>query len=161
MENLRWLLSKIKPYFPLLFLSLLGSLLQSAGATGITLLVKEVIDDVFILKNEESLFRLVSLLLLLALGMQFGFFISKYLVSLASERVLRDIRLELFSKLLYVPYSFFIRHPAGDLISRIVSDVEKIRQILVDHVPTLLREPIVGIALIGVLLYRDPFLTLA
>lgn len=161
MENLRWLLGKIKPYFPLLILSLVGSLLQSGGATGITLLVKSVIDDVFILKNEESLFKLVSLLLLLALGMQLGFFISKYLVSLASERVLRDIRLELFSKLLYVPYSFFIKHPTGDLISRIVSDVEKIRQILVDHVPTLLREPIVGVALIGVLLYRDPFLTLA
>jgi len=94
-----------------------------------------------------------------ALAMQAGFFLSRYLVVLASEKTLRDIRLEIFRKLLYVPYTFFVRHPAGDLISRVVSDVEKIRQILVDQIPILLREPVVGLALFGVLLYRDPFLT--
>ncbi len=160
MENIRWILSKVKPHLPLLFLALLGSLMQSAGATAITLLVKGVVDDVFILKDQEKLIRIILLLLGSALLMQAGFFISKYLVSLASEKVLKEIRFEIFSKLLYVPYTYFIRHPAGDLISRIVSDVDKIRQILVDHIPTLLREPVVGVALIGVLLYRDPLLTL-
>lgn len=159
MEDLRWLLRHIRPYLPLLLLSLIGSILQSGGATGVTLLVKNVIDEVFVFKNEEELVRIVFLMLLSALAMQAGFFLSKYLVTLASEKTLRDIRLRIFRKLLYVPYTFFVRHPTGDLISRVVSDVEKIRQILVDQVPTLLREPVVGLALFGVLLYRDPFLT--
>ncbi len=159
MEDLRWLLKHIRPYLPLLLLSLIGSILQSGGATGVTLLVKNVIDEVFVFKNEEELVRIVLLMLLSALAMQAGFFLSKYLVTLASEKTLRDIRHEIFRKLLYVPYTFFVRHPTGDLISRVVSDVEKIRQILVDQVPTLLREPVVGLALFGVLLYRDPFLT--
>ncbi len=159
MEDLRWLLKHIRPYLPLLLLSLIGSILQSGGATGVTLLVKNVIDEVFVFKNEEELVRIVLLMLLSALAMQAGFFLSKYLVTLASEKTLRDIRHEIFRKLLYIPYTFFVRHPTGDLISRVVSDVEKIRQILVDQVPTLLREPVVGLALFGVLLYRDPFLT--
>ncbi len=159
MEDLRWLLKHIRPYLPLLLLSLTGSILQSGGATGVTLLVKNVIDEVFVFKNEEELVRIVFLMLLSALAMQAGFFLSKYFVTLASEKTLRDIRLRIFRKLLYVPYTFFVRHPTGDLISRVVSDVEKIRQILVDQVPTLLREPVVGLALLGVLLYRDPFLT--
>ncbi|HHJ65070.1 MAG TPA: ABC transporter ATP-binding protein [Aquifex aeolicus] len=159
MEDLRWLLRHIRPYLPLLLLSLIGSILQSGGATGVTLLVKNVIDEVFVFKNEEELVRIVFLMLLSALAMQAGFFLSKYFVTLASEKTLRDIRLRIFRKLLYVPYTFFVRHPTGDLISRVVSDVEKIRQILVDQVPTLLREPVVGLALFGVLLYRDPFLT--
>ncbi len=159
MEDLRWLLKHIRPYLPLLLLSLIGSILQSGGATGVTLLVKNVIDEVFVFKNEEELVRIVLLMLLSALAMQAGFFLSKYLVTLASEKTLRDIRHEIFRKLLYVPYTFFVRHPTGDLISRVVSDVEKIRQILVDQVPVLLREPVVGLALFGVLLYRDPFLT--
>lgn len=159
MEDLRWLLKHIRPYLPLLLLSLTGSILQSGGATGVTLLVKNVIDEVFVFKNEEELVRIVFLMLLSALAMQAGFFLSKYFVTLASEKTLRDIRLRIFRKLLYVPYTFFVRHPTGDLISRVVSDVEKIRQILVDQVPTLLREPVVGLALFGVLLYRDPFLT--
>ncbi len=160
MEDLRWLLKRIRPYTPILLLSLIGSFLQSGGATAVTLLVKGVIDEVFIFRNEEELVKTVGLLLLSAFVMQGGFFLSKYLVTLASEKTLRDIRAEIFRKLLYIPYTFFIRHPAGDLISRIVSDVEKIRQILVDQIPTLLREPLVGLALFGVLLYRDPLLTL-
>ncbi|NPA42241.1 MAG: ABC transporter ATP-binding protein [Aquificae bacterium] len=160
MENLLWLLKKLKPYFPLLLLSLVGSLLQSGGATAITLLVKGIIDDVFILKDRERLIETILLLLLSAFIMQAGFFLSKYLVSVASEKTLRDIREEVFSKLLRVPYTFFVKRPAGDIISRVVSDVDKLRQILVEHIPTLLREPLVGVALIGVLLYRDPLLTL-
>ena len=159
MENIRWILGKVKPHLLLLLLAILGSLLQSAGTTSITLLVKGVIDDVFILKDQEKLLRTILLLLGSAFLMQAGFFVSKYMVSLASEKVLKEIRFEIFGKLLYVPYTYFIKHPAGDLISRIVSDVEKTRQILVDHIPTLLREPIVGLALVGVLLYRDPLLT--
>ena len=160
MESLRWILGKVKPHLPLILLSLLGSLLQSVGAASVTLLVKGVVDDAFILKDQEKLIRTVMLLLGSALLMQLGFFISKYLVSLASEKVLREIRFEIFGRLLHVPYTFFIKRPAGDLIGRVVSDVDKTRQILVEHIPALLREPVVGLALIGVLLYRDPLLTL-
>ncbi len=159
MENIRWLFKRVKPYLPLMLLSLLGSLMQSGGTTGITLLVKNVIDNVFILKDEEQLIKTVSFLVGFAILMQAGFFLSEYLLNLASEKTLRDIRGEVFRKLLFVPHTFFIKHPAGDLISRIVSDIEKVRQILIDQIPTLLREPIVGIALLGVLLYRDPLLT--
>ncbi len=161
MENLLWILGRIKPYAPFLLIALIGSIIQSASATGVALLVKGIIDNVFILKDKESLFKTVSFLLVLAFTMQGGFFISRYFVVLASEKTLRDIREEIFSKLVRVNYKFFVKHPAGDLISRTVSDVEKTRQILVDQIPVLLREPFVALALFGALLYRDPFLTLA
>ncbi|RLJ69988.1 ATP-binding cassette subfamily C protein [Hydrogenivirga caldilitoris] len=159
MENLFWLLRKARPYLPLLFLSILGSLLQSGGATAITFLVKGIIDNVFILKEREELLKTTALLITSALVMQLGFFMSKYLVSLASERTLRDIRADIFGKLLRVPFNFFVKSKSGDIISRIVSDVDKVRQILVDQIPTLLREPFVGLALLGVLIYRDLLLT--
>ncbi|MDQ7081792.1 MAG: hypothetical protein Q9N34_01440 [Aquificota bacterium] len=78
MENLAWIVRKLKPYLPLLFLSLFGSLLQSGGATAITLLVKGVIDDVFILRDQDKLSLMILLLLASALTMQVGFFLSKY-----------------------------------------------------------------------------------
>ncbi len=159
MDSFLWLLSRLRPYLPLILLSLVGSVLQSGGATAITLLIKGVIDDVFILKDKEKLLETVFLLLLAAFAMQAGFFISKYLVSLSSEKTLMDIRREIFKKLLKLPYAFFVRNSPGDFISRVVSDVDKLRQVLVDHIPTLLREPLVALALIGVLIYRDFLLT--
>ncbi len=159
MDNILWVLKRLKPNLPVLLLSLVGSLLQSLGATAITLLVKRIIDDVFILKDREQLVVTTALLLLSALIMQGGFFLSKSLVGLASERTLRDLRADVFRKLIHVPYNFFVRRRAGDIIGRVISDVDKLRQIFVEHIPVLLREPFVGLALIGVLLYRDPLLT--
>ena len=118
-----------------------------------------MVDDVFILKDQEKLATTVLLLLGSALVMQVGFFVSRYLVTLASEATLRRIREEIFRKVLFIPHSFFIKHPSGDLISRVVNDVERIRSILTEQFPVLLREPVVAVVLFGVLLYRDPVLT--
>jgi len=160
MDNILWILKRLKPALPLLLLSLVGSLLQSAGATAITLLVKSIIDDVFIFRDKERLIETIVLLLAFALVMQVGFFLSKSLVSLASERTLRDLREDIFKRLITAPYHFFIRNRSGDTIGRVVSDVDKLRQIFLEHIPVLLREPFVGLALLGVLFYRDPVLTI-
>ena len=122
-------------------------------------MVKKVVDDVFILKDIDSLFKITLFMLLSAFVMQAGFFLSRISVITASERVLRDIREEVFAKILRLPSRFFVKAKGGDLVSRIVSDVDKLRQVLVDQFPTLMREPFVGLALLGVLLYRDPTLT--
>ena len=160
MENLRWILGRVRPYIFFILLSILGSIAQSAGTASITFIAKAIVDDVFVLRDSDRLYQIIGLFIASAILMQGGMFFSRYMISIASERVLRNIREEIFRRLLFVPYSFFIRHPSGDLISRIVSDVDKVRQILVDNIPTLLREPIVAIVLIGILLYRDIFLTL-
>ncbi len=160
MADLLWILKRLKPYMHLVVLSLLGSLLQSVGAAGVTLLVKGMVDEVFILKDQEKLATTVLLLLGSAFVMQVGFFTSRYLLAVSSEATLRGIREDIFKKLLFVPHTFFIKHPTGDLISRVVSDVDKVRSILTEHLPVLLREPVVAVALFFVLLYRDPLLTL-
>ncbi len=158
MENLGWILRRLLPYAPLIALSIVGSIMQSAGATSITLLVKNVVDEVFIIRDYPSLIKTVLLILGSAVLMQSGYFIAKYTVVLASEKTLLGIREELFTKLMRVHYSFFIKHPAGDLISRIVNDIERIKGIMTDQIPVLLREPVVAVGLTGVLLYRDPLL---
>ncbi len=160
MADLLWILKRLKPYMHLVVLSLLGSLLQSVGAAGVTLLVKGMVDEVFILKDQKKLASTVLLLLGSAFVMQVGFFTSRYLLAVSSEATLRGIREDIFKKLLFVPHTFFIKHPTGDLISRVVSDVDKVRSILTEHLPVLLREPVVAVALFFVLLYRDPLLTL-
>ncbi len=160
MESVRWLLKQMAPHFPLILISLLGSLLQSAGASAITLMVKRVVDDVFIIRDYESLVKTVLLIFGAAVLMQTGFFVGKYFIVLASEKTLLKIREGIFTKLLKVPYSFFVRHPSGDIISRVVSDVDKVKQILTENLPNLLINTVVFLGLLGVLFYRDYLLTI-
>lgn len=160
MNNYRWLYNLSKPYILLFLLSLLGSLIQSSGATALALLVKQVVDNVLILKNQEELLKYVLLLFSSALIIQVGFFISSFTLSYISEKVIYSLRNEIYEKLLYAPINYVLYTPSGELISRIVSDLEQLRQVFADYIPKLLREPLVVLALFGVLLYRDLFLTL-
>ncbi|GAB6065623.1 ABC transporter ATP-binding protein [Aquifex pyrophilus] len=160
MNNLSWLLSVAKPYLPLILVSLVGSAIQSAGAAYIALLIKKVVDNVFILKNQSELLLYTSLLLLGAVVMELGFFISSFSLSYASEKLVNTLRNNVYGKLLKVPLNYFLYTHSGDLISRIVSDIESFKQVFSEYVPKVLREPFVIVALLGVLIYRDFTLTL-
>ncbi len=160
MNSIIWFLSYLKPYLLFLILSILGSALQSAGAAGVTFLVKRIVDEVFILKNQEELLRVSLFLLGSALLMQVGFFLSTYFTNFVAEKVIKKVRGEIYENILKASLSFFIQHKSGELISRIVNDTTAFKQVLSDYVPKLMREPLVGIVLFGVLLYRDLTLTL-
>ena len=154
------LLSLIKPYIPILLLSLFGSILQSAGTTLITLLVKRVVDNVFILKEEGEAVILTLAFLGSAILMQLGYFLATFTVIYVSEKIIKELREEIYEKLLYTPFNFFLKTSSGDLISRIVSDLESFKQVFSEYIPKLIREPFVALALFGVLIYRDWLLTL-
>ena len=150
----------INPYVPLLFLSLIGSLLQSAGTTFITLLVKRVVDNVFILKEEGEAITLTILFLGSATLMQLGYFLATFTVAYIAEKIIKELRENIYENLLFVPFNFFLKTSSGDLISRIVSDLESFKQVFSEYIPKLIREPFVALALFGVLIYRDWLLTL-
>jgi len=156
----RWVFSLVRPHYRLILLSLLGSLLQSIGTAGLTLTVKGIVDNVFILKDAEALFETVFLLFICGATAQLGFFISSFTIQVMSERIVKGLRESIFTKFLKAPMNALLNTSSGDFISRVVSDLEGIRQVFSDYFPKLLREPLVIGGLLGVLLYRDFFLTL-
>ncbi|MFN3813833.1 MAG: ABC transporter ATP-binding protein [Aquificaceae bacterium] len=160
MENVKWLLLRIRAYIFLIFAALVGSLLESGGTTGISLLIKSLVDNVFILKNYGELFGTVSFLLLFAIVNQLGNFLVSMVTNLYSEKEAKKMRNEVFEKILFAPYSSLLKSSSGDFTARLLSDVQAYRNLLGDHVPKLFRDPITVVALLGVLFYRDWFLTL-
>jgi len=160
MGHYKWLFSLSRTYIPLFLLSVIGSVIQSLGATALTLLVKHVVDDVLILKNQEELLKYVLLLFSSALVIQLGFFTSSFTLAYISEKVIHFLRSEIYEKILYAPVNNFLYTPSGELISRIVNDLEQLRYVFSEYIPKLLREPLLVVTLFGVLLYRDVYLTL-
>ncbi len=160
MEDVKWLFLRIKAYIFLIFLALLGSLLESGGTTGISLLIKSLVDNVFILKSYGELFGTVSFLLFFAILNQLGNFLVSMVTNLYSEKEAKRIRNEVFEKILFAPYSSLLKSSSGDLTARLLSDIQAYRNLLGDHMTKLFRDPITVVALLGVLFYRDWFLTL-
>lgn len=71
----------------------------------------------------------------LVLVIQFGAtYAETLLTSLLGQRVMRDLRLQLFAHLQRLPVSFFDRTPVGRLVTRTTSDVEALNELFTSGV---------------------------
>ncbi|SNZ12088.1 ABC transporter ATP-binding protein [Hydrogenobacter hydrogenophilus] len=159
MDNVKWLLLRLKSYWYLILFALLGSLLESAGTTGISLVVKNLVNNVFLVKNYQELIKVVLFLLAFAFLNQLGNFLASIFINLYSELEVKKTRKEVFNRLLKAQYGVLSKNSSGDIITRFISDMQAYRSLLGDHLPKLFRDPITVVALLGVLFYRDWLLT--
>lgn len=112
----RWLLT-------LVCLSVLaGALLELAPP----LLLKNIVDDQLVLGRPEGLLFLAVLYLATTAAVQVMVFATEYLTAIVAQRVLRSVRVQLFSHLQKLPMSYYDQTPLGDTISRCTADVEAV-----------------------------------
>ena len=108
-------------------LSLLAieGLLQLVGP----LLTQRVIDVALPARDVAAAGRMAMLFgaaLALSFAASYG---ETLLTSLLGQRVMRDLRHELFARLQELPVAFFDRNPVGRLITRVTSDVESLNEL--------------------------------
>ena len=108
-----------------LVLIVVESLTQLAGP----LLTRRVI-DVAIPSGDTGLVLHSAMLFAIALAVQFGASYGETLLTaLLGQRVMRDLRHDLFAHLQRLPVPFFDRNPVGRLITRVTSDVESLNEL--------------------------------
>jgi subfamily B ATP-binding cassette protein MsbA len=77
-----------------------------------------------------------------------------YLIQYAGQRVLEDIRTDLFIKLQSLPLSFFKKNPSGDLLARLMSDTAMLRQVVANVSSDLIKQPATLLGAMGYLGYK-------
>jgi ATP-binding cassette subfamily B protein len=126
---MRRLLRYARPYGGLVATSL--SLLAVEGVLQLVgpLLTQRVIDVALPARDVAAAGRMAGLF---AAALAFSFVASygeTILTSLLGQRVMRDLRHELFAHLQELPVAFFDRNPVGRLITRVTSDVESLNEL--------------------------------
>ena len=123
------LLAYVRPYGGLVFFSLVllmgDGLLQIVGP----LLTQRVIDVALPRHDYHIVWQAAGILavaLLASFGANYG---ETILTSLLGQRVMRDLRRDIFSHLQRLPVTFFDRNPVGRLITRVTSDVEALNEL--------------------------------
>ena len=84
-----------------------------------------------------------------------------WLTSLLGQRVMRDLRMEIFEHLQRLSVSFFDRNPAGRLITRVTSDVETLNELFTSGVVSGLGDLFTLVAISVAMLIMDWRLALA
>jgi subfamily B ATP-binding cassette protein MsbA len=87
-------------------------------------------------------------------------YLSLYFMIPVRNGIARDIRTQLYDKILVLPLSYFSEERKGDLMSRMVADVQEIEFSVLRILETLVREPLLIIGSLILMVYLSPSLTL-
>ena len=108
-----------------------------------------------------SEFRSIAVMILgFGLAKGLGSYFSVFLMADVGQRVVRDLRNELFRHILGQSAGFFARHTTGGLMSRMMHDIMRIQQVVTVTLGDLLRETITVVGLAALLCILDARLAL-
>ncbi|MFM7247027.1 MAG: ABC transporter ATP-binding protein [Actinomycetota bacterium] len=161
LRNLRRLGVYVRPYR----LRLLGAILAMFGVLGCTLalplLLKTAIDSAIIPGDTHLLVLIAGVVVLIGIaGIGLGR-VETYLTGWVGERVLNDLRIDLFRHLQTLSLGYFERRRTGVLISRLTNDVEALQQLVTDGITSTVRNVLTLVVAGGILLVLDWRLALA
>src|SRR6476619_5704146 len=126
---MRRLLVYTRPYRGLMY-GAFALLCVEGGIQVVGPLLTRLVIDVAIPARDTGIVVMSTALLLGALLAEFALsYVQTWLTSLLGQRVMRDIRMEIFEHLQRLSVAFFDRNPAGRLITRVTADVETLNEL--------------------------------
>jgi subfamily B ATP-binding cassette protein MsbA len=159
-RDLLRLLAYAKPYRLRLAIALVSLLIASGLALAFPQLVRTIIDAAFVDRNSARLNQMALMLIGLFAVQALFSFLRTYLLSYTGERVVADVRGEVYSHLTTLPVSFFAGRRVGELTSRLASDVSVIQSVTTGSLTELLRQSIILVGGIVIISVTNPRLTL-
>ena len=153
-RKLRGLLELLRPYRGRTILMFAALIASTAAALAPPPLAKLAIDDGIVPGDARTLTWVVLAFIASALVYWGASYAQTYLVGWVGQRVLQDLRIQLFAHLQSLSVGFYSRKRAGVLISRMTNDVQALDQLVSDGIVTLFGSSLtlVGTAVILVVL---------
>ncbi len=110
--------------------------------------------------KQAALFWICVSLLVATIIKNIARYLALYYLVILRNRIIRDIRRDLYNKILDLPLSFFSDERKGDIISRMSNDVKEVEWSLMASLEAIFKEPVTIVFYIGSLVYMSPKLTL-
>ena len=124
----RRLLGHLWPYRGLFMVSVLGMILGALSNTGMAALLRPLIDQGFVERDQAFIAWVPLMMLGLCIGRAAGDFINNYYSQRISSHVMRTLRQRMMHRLLYAPAHLYDKHSSGSLLSRLTFDVDRISE---------------------------------
>jgi ATP-binding cassette subfamily B protein len=152
---LRRLLVYLRPYRGLALLAVL-LLFMSAGLALVGPLLTQRALDVAIPRHDMGLLGTLAVVFLAALLLEF---VVEYgqtlLTTYIGQRVMYDLRMQIFGHLQRLSISFFDRNPVGRLMTRVTSDVETLNELFSSGLVTVFGDVFTLVAIMTMMLVVD------
>lgn len=145
----------LKPYRFRLGVAFVCSALVAALSGAYAWLVKPVLDEIFINKNETLLLVLPLALFAVSVLKSAFSYGQNYLMNYVGNQVITDIRQELFGKLVRLPVQYHDANTSGRLVSRVINDVTLMANAIAGVLKDVFQQGLTFLAMLGVIFYQN------
>ena len=150
----------LKPYQFTFWLLVFLILCMAAVSPAVPLLIRYTLDHYVSADQISNLIRMFFYMLgvlFLHTGLQFS---TSYLAGYLGQTVIKDIRVQLYTKIVHLKLSFFDHTPIGRLVTRTVSDIETLNDVFSEGLASIAGDLLQLVLIVGVMFYTDWRLTL-
>jgi subfamily B ATP-binding cassette protein MsbA len=145
----------IKPYRNKLILAVIGMIIVAGLNAAQAWIVKFVVDDIFVNKDEALLKILPIALIVLFSVKGIFYFVYSYALEGVGQSVIRDLRDRIYTHIHSLSLGFFYKNSTGSLTSRIINDVALLQGAVSNALIRILKDSISVVGLLGVIFYMD------
>lgn len=154
------LLKYIRPYMHRLMMAILCTVMASACNLYLPWIIKDVVDKVLVQKDTFMLYVIAISIVVIFIIRGLFFYGQSYLMSWVGQKVVIDIRGEIFRKLQRLSLAFYDKNKTGTIMSYVTNDVAALQTAMVEKAVELVTEGLVLIGSVVAMLWLDWKLTL-
>lgn len=150
----------LRPYKARLALALLGMILTAATEPTLAWMMKPLLDNGFSGKSTFSLWLVPASIIGIFVWRGLSTFMSTYMMTWVSTKLLNHLRQLMFNRLLNVPLDFYASNSVGRVINAMMFEVQQIVDMIKSVLTSIIRDTFTVIGLLGYLIYINWRLTL-
>lgn len=125
------------------------------------LIMEEAIDEHIAVGDIQGLYRLLLVALVLNLLLVVVIKLRMYIMAKVCNQILLTIRQELYTHIQKLDFQFFDSRPTGKILSRIIGDINSLKNVLSNCVTTLIPDGFTIVAVVAIMIYKNPKLAFA
>lgn len=154
------LLRYVKPYASQFVISVLALVVVAATEPAFPALLKPLLDGNFLNRQGPMLEWLPLLIIAIFLVRGLASLLSGYAAGWVANKVVMDLRNEMFAKLIRLPTNYYDNHTSGSLVSKFTFDVLQVSGAATSAVNVLVKDSLAIVGLLGWLFWLNWKLTL-
>jgi subfamily B ATP-binding cassette protein MsbA len=154
------LLLYVLPYWRTFMISIISMLVLAISDPAIPALIKPMLDGAFVDKDPAAMKWIPILFVLLFAVRGLASYANGLALYWVSNKLVMDLRQEMFARLLSLPSSYYDECSSGSLLSKFTFDVIQIKEAATNAITTLVRDSVAIVGLLAWMLYIDWKMTL-
>jgi subfamily B ATP-binding cassette protein MsbA len=145
----------VKPYWHVLALAAISMVATAASTPMLAALAVPAMDGVLAVHDVETMQLVLLAIIVLFAARGMSGFIAAYSMGWLRNKLVQDLRGEIFDKLLMLPHSYYVLRATGNPVSKVASDIDQLVRTFTNVVTVMVRDSFIVASLLAWMIYLN------